>query len=263
MTYDPIYLIDRANSPEGSGLPPGEPLPSVAPVTPGPRRGYRARSADQVSGLIKGLAQQVADAASQALPAYRPADSSQVHPGVITVITTPVASWYSVLATALLETAPQSHVPVRGALEALAAVAAFPPAVDATGNIARGLTRRIHGPSSFGRNPLFTEAELSGLWLSAVVEALLQTDQQHPRRNIRVAGIGVPPPDNSCYLLAAAVSVTLIWRPQRLLRNPPDAALGQWLLISATGDVLGGGIEKITPREKPGNGAVRPNVRGT
>lgn len=197
-----------------------------------------------------GLAQQVAEAASRALSHQKsPGASQQVNePGVITLVTTPVAGWYPMLAAAFRE-APPPYVPVRGIAEVITAAAAVPPALDATGTITRGFVRWIQGLSPSGRSPLLTEAEIGGLWIDSVVEALLPAFGQHPRRKIRVAGIGVPQagPADSCYLLSSVVSATVTWRPRRRLRRSQDWAFAQWLLISATGDLIGGGIKKTSP----------------
>jgi hypothetical protein len=219
------------------------------PVAPGPRRGYRVRPVHEIPVLAKGLAGQVAGAACQALAAHRPGGTSQQAdgPGVITLVTTPVAGWYPMLAAALLEAAPQSHVPVRGIADVITAAAAVPPALDAMEEISRGFMRRIRVSFS-ERSPLLAEAELGGLWLDSVAEALLRSSQQQPRPTIRVAGIGVSQaqPDG-CYFLMATASATLTWQPHRRLRKSPDVALAQWLLMTSKGDVIGGGIEKTSP----------------
>ena len=240
MTLDPSAQADSAASGRAIADPPPDgPLPAVASIAPGPRRGYRARPADEIFVLIGGLAQQVAGAADQALLAH--------NPEAVTLITTPVAGWYPMLAAALLQTAPPSHVPVRGITDVITAAAAVPPALGAMGPMAHGLARWIRSLSFSERSPLLTEAELGGLWLDAVVSAMLQPGPQQRRRKIRVVGLGRAQPVDSFYLLSVTAAASLIWRPRRWFRKSPDAALAQWLLMTADGDVLGGGIEKRSP----------------
>jgi hypothetical protein len=249
-----VTIIPADSADGASSHSAGDQLPGSAalafPVLTGPRRGYRARPAAEIADLIKDLAQQIAKKTGAALSAPDTAEGGEhaAHPEVITLIATPVASWYPVLAAALAESVPKSHVPVRGVTDIITAAAAVPPALDAMGAMTRGFARRVHGLSPSGRSPLIAEAELGGLWLNAVVAALREPGL--PRRYIRVTGLGLPQADpvDSCYLLCAAVPTTLMWRPRRWLRKKnQNTALAQWMLISAAGNVIAGGVTASSP----------------
>jgi hypothetical protein len=225
------------------GRPPS-PLPdvqaAVAPATPAPRRGYRARPAAEVCDLAQELARQVAAAACQALP------TDQEH-GALTVVTTPLAGWYP-LAAAIFETVPQP--PVQGVTDVVTAFAAVPPAVAALGPITSGFRRWVQTISFGGHSQLITEAELGGLWLDSVLAALVLPAKPAPRRDIHVAGLGAPAGNRNIdyYLVTSVLSATLIWRPRRWSRKAQDVALAQWLVTSARGHVIGAGIVSIAER---------------
>jgi hypothetical protein len=218
------------------------------PGTPGPRRGYRARPAAEVAALISALAHQIADEARHVLAVPTSTDIGQqsTRPETVTLVTVPMAGWYPVLAAAVPDTVPRPHVPVRGITDVVTAAAAVPPALDAIGTIAHGFARWMPGLSPSGRSPLLTEADIGGLWLDSLVQALRQ---QLPRRTIRAAGIGPPQLGSAdgCYLISAAVSATLAWRPRRRLRKSRDWALANWLIVDTDGHLIGGGVTHSWP----------------
>lgn len=248
VTIPPAGSADSAHSyPVADQVPVGTVLPLSSL---GPRRGFRARTGPEVAYLIKALAEQIARQTGEALSARSIGDGRQraTSRKVLTLVATPVASWYPILA-ALMASEPESHVPVRGATEIATVALAVPPALDAMSTMTRGFARRLHGFSSSGRSPAVAEAELGGVWLNAMIEALRQSTQPHPRWDIRVAGLGIPGRESDgCYLLSAAVSSTLMWRPRRRPGQHHDTALAQWLLIDAEGSVGGAGIAASPPR---------------